>query len=304
MAPQTRSARLKRPAPVAIPPPPSPATNPHTDQDNPLQDITDRFHISPPTHARAPVRTRRRRAKIPRAKLQLAAQEPSYMRQPPSSPLPPSSPPSTSSRDVVDLPIPNDNDNTPSDPFGFLAIERKLKAVRQRGDEEAQDIGYSSEEDLYLDEDEDKSIVIFPTPLPGRKAGRWGTMTETPRRSERKLGPLLSPDLPQNAMFLTPPPPISPLLLDSPEGERLPEPDKGYYDLVPQVKRRGVKGTRKAREIGRKLEAKLPKRSRKVGEERAEVVVKRKRPRKVAMKGKAKDDGSESDNDQVSVLIT
>ena len=213
-----------------------------------LQDITDRFLI--PEVDRNPFtpapNVRTRRPKIPSS---LAKRAP--------SPLPPSSLPSTSSHDFeVDENEPPDisllqPDDAPStahaDPFGLLAIERKLKEEREKWQEENLEPfdSYISDEDLYLeDPTQDKSIVIFPTPLPRGNAGRLGrvAMGITPHRPRHDHILFATPGTsgPYESSTPSKPPRIlkSPNIPGSPEQE----PVKSLEKVLPKKPKRGVKG--------------------------------------------------------------
>jgi hypothetical protein len=281
MAIQTRSAsqgKPKRPAPIPVnkktKPPneplpiveespsipndvPAEAEQPNVEESEVankrtyLQDITDRF-LTPEVDRNpfTPVpNVRTRRPKIPS---NLAKRAP--------SPLPPSSLPSTSSHDFevdeneppdISLLQPDDEPSTTrTDPFGFLAIERKLKEEREKWQEDNLEPfdSYISDEDLYLDDPtQDKSIVIFPTPLPRGNAGRLGrvAMGITPHRPRHDHILLATPGTSGPYASSTPskPPRIlkSPSIPGSPEQEPVHD-GKSLEKVLPKRSKRGVKG--------------------------------------------------------------
>jgi hypothetical protein len=334
MPPQTRS-KLKRSTPVQTTSAPKPPSNINvvpnstsqvhvqSEQSNPLRDITDQFlppaFSSPKPYAPAP-NHRKRRTKVPStvAKLKLAQDAVQTRRSPIqlTSPLPPSSPPSASSHDCGDVHFDTENipPTTTSDPFGFLAVERKLKAARDKGDDTFD--SYSFDDDLYLDDDleNDASVVIFPTPLPLAhnmwRAGngfKGGTATMTPHKRQHDHKRFVSPagsSLHTSSIPSTPSPSKPTQVPDSPRDVGLLDPvsrqeDDSDLEEVPKPKEKKRGKTQrdpKPREIVRNLEALLPKGSkrgatRKVAEEKKsddEVPVKTRKSRRTAVKGKMK----------------
>jgi hypothetical protein len=241
--PQPKAARNPplnpepEPEPVADP---KPAKNPLQDITDQFVDSSpppSPVIIVPPQLASTPA-PRKRRPKVPSTlarqrilRSQQQPQQPVVAHQagkPAHSSLPPSSPPSASSHNAhIDIDtIPEefelqrfdsppahlffqDDDYqlqpTPaSDPFGFLAVERKLKAARaERDDEDMYEFfaeGDSSIDDIYFDEG-NASVHIFPTPMPrarnrtdaAAETGRNRIATPAPCGRPRKRRPLVSP---------------------------------------------------------------------------------------------------------------